>query len=640
MLISRRKIFLIACAALLGGITDAQAAEWLNFYPISGDLSFGFKGTQRKGDTGESTRVLEYEEKLRLRLSGYSLDPGFFTFGVNLEPTLRQTETDSGSETVDSDSNYLNYGARFSLLHGVPESPVSLSANFSANTGETENSLGNWTDLTAETRGADLNWKFNPFKSTLSYRDRSINETFSSGFGQPPTERDEFQRTLTYKGKSSKMELYLEDDELDDRTADDRDYESQLARLKNNFFWGKGSGLTSQLEYSNREGFSTEEKISVRESIRLQHKRNLFTTYGYNYDLWHRTTDTETHHGKFGLNHQLYKNLTTNFRLGGTTVQSDQYQEKSYNAGLDFYYTKNIRPDLRLSASLGGGYNTTDRTGGQLDFTELPTVPPTRIVVLAQRYILWPTIIVAAPGCSPCQEGPHYLVADAGGDFTQLEIPLGSPINAGDQITVDYAYQPPTVEYYGVPYSVSVRLDYRAFALYHRTRGEDQTYESGPDPTAVGDSRTDTTGLEWNWTRGRNRASASAERVYISNFARSPTTKYRLRQSLKYAIAPNATLFAGLGESFVKDGTNVDVYTGELSVAWIPTPGLSVTPRLSAFRRTEDPGGTSSFVKAGVDVNWRWRRIVADLRYDHSQYDTNGRGRTDDRVYVKLTRKF
>ncbi|MBE9554628.1 MAG: hypothetical protein IMF05_14280, partial [Proteobacteria bacterium] len=366
---------------------------------------------------------------------------------------------------------------------------------------------------------------------------------------------------------------------------------------------------------------------------------NLSTTYGYSYQSLHRTTDTETHWGNFGLNHRLYRNLNTSLSLGGSTTQSDEFQQDSYNAGLNFNYRKQIRPGLGLSANLGGGYNVNDRTGGQLDFTESPTVPVAGIVVLVQRYVLWSTIVVTAPGCNPCLDGTDYLVEDAGGDFTQLRIPAGSRIAIGDAITVDYAYQPPTVEYYGIPYRVGIRLDYGPFAFYHRTTGEDQTYVSGPDPTAVGDRRTDTTGVEWNWTRGRNRVSASVERVYTETVDRA-TTEYLLNQSLNYAIAPNAMLSASLSESFLKDGTDADAYSGDLSVRWIPAPGLSVTPRLSAFHRSTDPGGTDSFVKAGVDVRWFWRRLAADLRYDHTQFDSNGASRVEDRVFVKLTRKF
>jgi hypothetical protein len=53
-----------------------------------------------------------------------------------------------------------------------------------------------------------------------------------------------------------------------------------------------------------------------------------------------------------------------------------------------------------------------------------------------------------------------------------------------------------------------------------------------------------------------------------------------------------------------------------------------------------DPGGTDSFVRAGVDVSWKWRRLAVDMLYDHTQHDNDGATRVEDRVFVKLTRKF
>ncbi len=640
MLVCRWKAVLTICVTLMGGVQGAMAGEWLNFYPISGELSLGFDGHWNEADSGTSSWKTKYEERLRVRLGGYSLDPRIFTFNVSLEPALNQERFDSAAGTASTDSTFLNYSTRFSLFHGLQASPVSLNADFSANTGETEGTLGNRSDTTTESRGVGLLWKFRPFRSTLNYRERSFEDVFVSGFGQPPTERDEFQRTLTYRGRSRGMELLLEGNELEDRLVPDQSYETSLGRLTNNFNWGKRSRLGSRLEYSNREGFHEEEKVSVTELLHLQHTQNLYTAYGYTYNSSHRIIDTESHNGHIEVNHQLYKNLATHLRISGTNTQSsDQFREQSRDANLDFRYDKQFGSGVRVKADLGGGYRTTDRTGGLLDYSEIPIVPASGLIVLAQRYIIWATIVVTAPGCSPCQEGLHYDVSDAGGDYTQLNIPVGSPINIGDAITVDYTYQPPTAEYYGIPYRVGIRLEYGPFAVYHNTTGEDQTFLSGPDPTAVGDRRTDRTGIEWTWTRGRSNASAGAERVYIQTIDRT-STEYLLRQSLTYAIAPNATLNGSLRESFVRDGTAADTYDGDLSVVWFAAPGFSVTPRLSAFRRTTDPGGTDSFVKAGVDVSWKLRRLAVDMQYDHAQRDTNGSTRIEDRVFVKLTRKF
>ena len=639
MIVSWRKISIISLMPVLVAIPDARAEEWINFYPITGELSFEVDSEWRRTEGDDTTKELETEERLELNIGGYSLDPRFFNFNVRLEPELEQRTTDSGTGKFSSDSTYLNYDARFDFLSGVQASPFALSGNVAANNGEIEGSLGDRRDITNESRGANLRWKNRAFPSSLDYREQSFYEVFTPAFGQPPTVRDEFQKTLTFQGRSSKMEWFLQSNDFDDLTSADRDYESEEARLNNTFRWGKGSSLSSRLGYFNREGFNETEKINVSESLRLQHLENLYTVYGYSYEWLSRTTETETHRGNFELNHRLYTNLTTSLRLSGTDTESEDFMEETWDANLDFNYVKEIRPGVRFRSNLGGGYSVTERTGGQLDFSESLTVPVTGIVLLTQRYVVWSTIIVTAPGCSPCQEGLHYFVEDAGGDFTQLRIPAGSPIAIGDIITVDYVYEPPSLEYYGIPYRVGVRLDFGWVAVYHNTSGEDQTFVAGPDPDAVSDRRTDTTGIEFSWARSGMRATASAERKHTQTDVLDQT-EYLLRQTLNYTIAPNASLTGSLSESFYSNETDVDAYTADLAANWYPAPGLNVNPYISAFHRVQDPGGTEDFLKVGVKVGWKWRRLFLDMRYDHTQRDNDGRSTIEDRLVFNAKRKF
>jgi len=626
-------------APFMGAIPDARAENWIYFSPIDGELLLGVDSQWRRVDSGAKTTQLETTERLTLNIGGYSLDPRFLNFNVRLEPELEQRTTDSGTQKVTSDSTFLNYAARFNFLSGVEASPVALSGDMSANSGEIEGNLGNRRDITTESRGARLHWKNRAFPMSLGYRERSLDEVFLPGFGQPPTEREEFQRTVTLQGRSSKMDLFLQTNDFDDLRSIDRDYESQEARLNNSFRWGKGSNLSSRLAYFNREGFNRSERVNVSETLRLQHLENLYTTYGYSYEWLSRTTDTETHRGRFELDHRLYTNLTTSLKLNGSDTQSEDFMETQYSGSLDFNYNKEIRPGVRFSANLGSGYRVSERTGGRLDTSESQTVPISGIVVLTQRYVVWSTIIVTAPGCNPCLEITDYLIEDAGGDYTQLRIPAGSRIAIGDTITVDYSYEPPTAEYYGVPYRVGFRLDFGWVAVYHRTSGENQTFVSGPDPTAVSDRRTDNTGIEFTWTRPKLRASASAER----NHTQTDTLEqlqYTLRQSLSYTLAPNASLTARLSESFLRDGTDVDAYNADLSANWFPSPGLSVNPYVSAFRRNTDIAGTEDFLKTGVNVRWKWRRLDFDMQYAHTLRNNVGGETVEDRLTLNARRKF
>ena len=638
MMVPRRET-LILLLAVLGTPTDVHAENWIYFSPLQGELAAGFDSRWQRSDGNPDTRQLQYEEKLRLELSGYSLDPGIFNFNANVQPVLKQETSDMGADTVSTDSQFLNYGVRFDALSGVQASPFAIGANMARSSAEIDGSLGNRRDAITESRGADLRWKSAAFPTTLSYNERYLDEVFIPALGLPPLEREDFLRTVTLHGRSSKMDLFLQGNDFDDMSLLDQDYQSQDARLSNVFHWGKGSEFNSRLTYGNREGFSDYERVLVDESLRLQHTNNLFTTYRYGYEATRQTTDSETHRGAFELNHRLYSNLTTALSLRGSRTNADTYEDKDYDGNLDFYYFRKLPSGVRVSANLGGGYRVSERVGGRLDYTESPTVPITGIVLLTQRYIVWSTIVVTAPGCIPCLVGTDYFIEDAGGDFTQLRIPAGSRIAVGDIITVDYGYEPPSAEFYGIPYRIGARVDFGWVALYHSTSGENQTLVSGPDPNAVTDRRVDSTGIELNWADTQTQATASASRLYTWTEARE-TTEYVLGQTVNHTLAPRATLTLRLTESFLKDGSDVDAYSGDLAISWVPMPGLFISPHVSAFHRAVDPGGTEDYLRAGVDARWNWRLLAFDMRYDHTIRDNDSGNLVEDRLMVNATRKF
>jgi len=648
--------FVMTIAAFLAGITGARAQQdWLVFYPISGEVVFGFDGEWTKSNDTNTFRDIEYEERLRLQFGGYSLDPRIFNFSLFLEPVLTQEESGSGAGGERTNGTFVNYNGRFSALHGAPKSPISLAGNFSGTSDDVRGDFGTRRDVVTQNLGLDLHWKFSPFPSTFSYLERSLDETFTqptfSPGVQPITiDRDEFQKTYRYRGRSSKMELFLEGIEFDGETVQfnpavpqpvvtNTDYNSSDARLNNYWRWGKGSSFTSRLTYYTREGYNAYDKATVDENLRLQHLENLYTTYGYSYEMQDRTVRTQTHTGNFELNHTLYDNLTTSLKLEGSTTTADQFRDDDYSANLDFYYRKEFDPNLRVNANLGGGYRVSDRSGGQLDFSETRLVEITGIVILVQRFIIVSTIIVTAPGCNPCIEGTDYLVEDAGGDLTQLRIPAGSRINIGDTITIDYTFEPPTAKFYGIPYRVGIRVDNGWAAFYHRTSGESQHFISGPDPNAVGDQRTDTTGVELRYNEESTRLFASAERRYnlSINFE---STEYTLREGAYHRFAPNLSMGATLSQSLIYDTNNTEAYHADFTMNWYPVRGLWVNPVASAFYRATDPSTEERFWKVGVNTRWNWRRLGFDLQYEHTDDMTDGNNRIDDRLMMNLRRRF
>ncbi len=633
-------------AALLWRVADARAQEWIHFNPVQGEVRLSFDGRWQSSDTGSSSRELETEEAVRLRLNGFSIDPRIFTFDVNLEPVFTQQDSKFFGVDETNDSQFLNYGAAFSFLEGTPVSPFGLAASFSQSSGDLDGNLGARSSFETQDRRASLRWKSRAFPSTLSYIERDLEQDSRASFASTPTRRDELLRTVRYLGRSSKMELLLEANEFDDQTVFDRDYTSEQARLSNFFRWGKGSSLTSRIDYFNRDDFNAYDSFSVDESLTLQHTRNFNTDYGYRFQQTSTdVVETDTQSALVGFTHRLYQNLTTTFRLDGTMVDSsDGFEEDSYGGRLDFVYNKKIRWDGRMRAQLGGGYRTTESTGGLVQvFGETHTIPSVglNIVTLDNAFVEVATIIVTAPGCNPCAEGAggDYTV-QAAGDFTQLVIDTNtSNINAGDTITVDYDFRPRSASFYGVPYRVGLRFDFSWISIYHSSDGEDQTLREG-DPTAVTDRQNDLTGFELRWRRGGSRASFSADRRYFKsdNFE---SEELIFRQSLFYVFSPGLSGSAGANQTFYVGGdTDGELYSIDGNLTWFPRPGLQVKPRASAYRRTQDPGSEDTFVGAGIDFRWNWRQVTVDVRYDHNYRDSNNNSTEEDRVFMEVKRRF
>ena len=286
----RPAAFAMILTAFLAGVANAQAEDrWLVFYPTSGEVFLGFDGEWQQSGGSETFRRMEYEERLTLLLGGYSLDPRIFNFNLNLEPTFTQVNNDSAGGAEDTRSQNLNYGGRFSFLHGTPASPFSLNGHFLSSDDDLDGDLGTRRELLTTFSGIDLNWKLRAFPSTFSYLERSIDETFFAPFSAP-VERAESWQTVRYRGKSTKMEVLLEGIDFDDRTLTDNDYQSQEARLNNYLRWGKGSSYTSLLGYFTREGFNPYNRANVDQNLRIQHLENLYTTYSTNSSAWNATS--------------------------------------------------------------------------------------------------------------------------------------------------------------------------------------------------------------------------------------------------------------------------------------------------------------------------------------------------------------
>ncbi len=633
---------------------EACAEEWVHLDPLQGELILKFDGTWRSTESSPSSRQIEFEERLRLRQSGYSLDPRIATFSLQIEPVLGQGEANGSSISEDA----LNYSANISVLHGTTD-PFSFNAQTSRSTGTTDGSLGSRTDFDTWNNSVAVNWKRPYFPTTLSYSERLLKQNFQPGLGGAASLRDDLTRTVRLQGRSSKTNLLLQRDELDDRIdSRNQDWTADTARFGHVFRWGRGSQLSTQLNYFDRTGFNEYTQASINESLQIRHTERLTSNTSYSFQRTEQINTTDRHDGSLRLNHQLYNNLSTSAFVEGSYSNTELItSERRFGGGLDFSYNKKFG-GARVTAGIGGSYFLNDREtiNGLLPVVgERQSVSTTTVsFLLQQRFVDQATIIItdaANPAAPPFQRGLDYNVALVSGDFTEIQIIPGGQINVNAPITlsIDYSYQSlPSQEFSTTGFRYNLGVDWGWLALFHRDSWEENDVISGASQAFLNDRQDTATGFELRWVRGNNRATFRAERRYTMNGSYENET-YGLRQSITYGLSANATANVDAAQEFSQSDSNnteTDLYLANMSILWRPRSNLTLRPNVQAWTRTDEgpsfAGGTrdETYLLVGIDSRWTVGLLSLDLTYNHSMRSVEGTETNEDRAILTLRRRF
>lgn len=638
-LIPEKCLVVIAC--IFWTSSDGWASEWFQLDPLDWDVTFKSDRSQRTSN-GETSQDTRFDEAIRLRQSGYSLDPRIATFSMELNPVWTQGNFKYTGRDEELDGRFLNYNAGLSLLHGT-QKPVSVNAQASRSSGTNDFSLGSRSEFETENRFLALNWKTSVFPTTVSYSERFLDQSFRSGFSGAVSNREDLLRTLKFNGRSSKMNLSLEYNDFDDRIFN-RDYKETRARWFHSARWGKGSHLNSTLIYTDKAGFQNFQNLHVAENAKLQHTDNLYSTYRLEHSSITQILETRRNSAGLGLTHQLYQNLTTRFELSGASSDFDLGKQDEYGSLLDLNYNKKIAWDGKLSAGIGGERRIVDRkaTGGLLEvIDESIVVDITGIVVLDLRFINPTTIIVTdVTGFVVFTEGVDYIVVPVANNLTEIQILPGGLINVGDTILVDYRYQSmPSLEYETNSFRYGVTLNFGWISLYHREFRSDQNMISGADGSFLTDRRDATSGIQIRWTHPRIKTTFDMEtRSFRSGDFESES--FILRQSLFYTMSPKTTLTLSANESFTEsEGRETDLLSADLSLHWRPTSELSVTPKVGAWRREEIDISDQRYFTAGVDLRWSVRKLSITASLKHNKWSGTINDSDENRLMFTIIRR-
>lgn len=643
------KCCVFSLMVLAAAAADARAQdETIHLDPLEWEATVDFDGAWRRSES-QKTRDLDVETRLRFKQSGFSLDPRIARFAIEVEPRISHGDLSGTDQDETRDGVGVNYNATANIFSGTPD-PFGYDLLAARSSDTTEGSLGSRTDFTLETYSVGTNWKSRVFPSTLSLTQRSLQQKFESGLTDVTSERDDVLRTLSYRGRSSKLDLFLERDWLDDLTDRNSDYTSNRFRAGHRFPWGRGSQLNSRADYLDRNGFNPFERFTLDETVDIEHAANLRSTTGYRFTSLTQTTTTTENAGSFSLTHDLYDSLSTTGHTSASVSDGETLDELSYEGGLDLSYRKKIFWGGQFTASAGAAYRITDRvSAGGFDnvVDESHVVPVTGIVILDRRFVTLSSILVTdATGIVILTEGADYTLSSAGGDLIELFILPGGLASPGDTILVSYAFGVlPSAKFSTVPYQYSAAVDFGWIMVFHQQSASEESLISGAGESSLTDRENSTTGLQLRWDGETARATLSAQKRFDKTGG-FETDSLDFGQTFAYDFSPGTAVTLSLSEIFTEStNRNTDLYTADASLRWRPRSNLFVRPHVGYWMRSDSgtvAGGGStdeSYFVGGLDVQWFWRLLSVSARYEHNRRETDLSASSEDRIMITVTRR-
>lgn len=643
--------YLAVLAGLLGMAPVAWAQEWLVLDPLVWELGLKYDGSWRTASTGDSTDI-EYKESIRLRQTGHSVDPKIASFLLDLNPVWTQGEFDLPDRDDAFNGDDLNYNANLSLLHGTP-GPVSFDAQATQSSGSTDFDLGSRSEYEYDNWRVGLNLKNRFFPATLSYSERYSDRISGSGFSTVISQREELVEILSFKGRSSKMNVDLEQLDFDDRIFDN-DYEQDTARLNHTARWGKASRLNSTVDYLDREGFGGQERLLVTEDLNLQHLRNLSSFYRYQYSSDERELETRRDYFKFGLEHQLYRNLTTRVALSKEDTDFEVGEELEKEVRLDLNYNKKIAGDGRLTAGIGAARRNNDRNAQPGAFLEgedrFEVFTTTTSVILSERFIDTTTIKVTNLRTNQPYFTPQdYTVNPLIDGFTEivitpdpgqiaLDAQAASPLPI--TIRVEYDYPVPELEYDTDILDFRTTVDFGWVSLFYRYYDSDQDLVSGAAENFLTDTRDSAVGLKFRWVRPGTTATFDVE-TRSRESGDFESDEVVLRQSVIHTLTQRASLNVSAIESRTEgEATEADLVRADVFLKWRPRPTLSVTPRLGMWNREQkEPKIEDRYFTARVDLGWVVRKLRLTTSLQRNEWSGTATDTDENRLMFTVTRR-
>jgi hypothetical protein len=611
----------------------------------------------RDSDTGSASfedRVT-WEEELFISTRSYVYHPGFLNIDFGFGPKLVQQQFDSNAGSNRGNETFLNLNARLNVLQlkSYTFSLYYLKDNPSVTTG-----LAGRYILEREEYG--LNAMLYQRAKTSVQLDTTRTESAGEGFG---TVLDENLDSAQLKAST----VYGEKNTIDFRQSLERRESASgsiglpiqasitgqdVTELKAvNFFGSAGRNRVSQA-YRKRKNdrtsiSTTSENTDYTFVMNLYHTDRLWSVYDYSFAGFDRgDTDASTQNLRATVSDKpnQYFNYSVN-----TFYQSEEqlrFNRDTLGAG--------TRGSLRVpikSGAIGVGFNVTQaRTDQQSDtdfvqvFDEALVLVGTNPVALSREFVVGGSVVVRnVSNTQTYIENIDYRLVVVG-SVTSIQRLLGSNIQDGQTVLVDYEYQTSgTAKFDSLSASLNANADFlKYFSADVNLQFRETKLRSGELTTPINNLESLRLGIGADFPVGA-RWQFGVSASYTKN-------EEEINPSVSNTLTIQAATYLWQSTSLNLSASSLKV-DQQQSIEDIDRVqyGIGLNSRLWSRLRVgyqasylEDDGGSlpRREVRHRIDMNWNYRAVRFLLRATRSDETLGATERDNTQVTAEVVRLF
>lgn len=614
----------LAAALFLASVAPPLAAQqlfslgaWTGFAELRFDVQEQETDTRDGRDTLFDREVTE--ERLALRNTLTIVGRKFLTVNYGFTLGLSQSDViaDEQQEANEGTLRAFDFTATF-----LPVSPRRVTLLFNHAITETPVEFVGSRELRNASLGLNLGVGPRWFPGSIRLRESELEST--SDRGRFVRGLDQRRQRLEYTGANRwprhqvNMSYMLED--LEDRVAPDFSHLSQTFNLSHRFevLAPRLATLSSVVRYFDRGGTVATSSLYLDEVLRLQHRKNLATSFRYLAQQLDSFSGPASNSQQLiaELHHRLYESLETDVFLGRTRTTSPGSRSDLDELGLDAVYTKTLPGRGELRARLNSRYNVRDSLLG--DGQEL--VRGERHVArfgvparLERPGVIADSVVVTdSLRATIFEEGIDYELLLVG-DFAEITPLEGGRIRDGQTILVEYRVAAPALSKYTARRNgFDLSLDYGWIAPFWGYRSVDNSLVEGVFDRLLEDQEDQFFGVRFR-TAGRRLKLISFNELRVRDSALQSFESLRLGENVVYHPLPRWTVrlnLAHLATDFTIPVRETRVSEGRLRIRWAPNPTLSLES-FASIRVSEDTRAPDqTFERYGFEGRWAVGKIT------------------------------